>query len=155
MNIFPRLTRLSARALLGLSLLFNLPFVLLQTHLVAFDTFVHIFLADHYRRAWFDLWEPRWYLGFSVASYPPLIHQLIALLSWPLEYAVRWFTPGSQPYPGAWRWAGLEAAYLVVLLALRGPGRLLSACGGRGGFGHWRLLRGGLGLGPASGPSSR
>jgi hypothetical protein len=106
MNIFPRLTRLSGRALAGLSLLFNLPFALLQLHGGAFDTYIHIFLADHYRRAWFDLWEPRWYLGFSMASYPPLVHQAIALLSWPLEALRRWFNSGPEAYPGAWQWVG-------------------------------------------------
>ena len=30
----------------------------------AFDSYVHMFFADHYLRGWFDLWEPRWYGGF-------------------------------------------------------------------------------------------
>src|SRR4029077_9823409 len=46
----------------------------------------HIFFADHYRMSWFALWEPRWFGGFSVSAYPPLVHQLIALLSFPLGY---------------------------------------------------------------------
>lgn len=46
-----------------------------------YDAFVHIFFADHYARRWFDPWEFRWYTGFTVTSYPPLSHQLIALLS--------------------------------------------------------------------------
>lgn len=46
-----------------------------------YDAFVHIFFADHYARSWFDPWEYRWYTGFPVTSYPPLSHQLIALLS--------------------------------------------------------------------------
>jgi len=114
MKLISRLTRLTPRALLGLSLLYNVPFAVLQIQRNAYDTYVHIFLADHYRRAWFDLWEPRWYLGFSVASYPPLVHQLIALLSAPLELLMRWFSPGPEAYAGAWRWAGEEAAYVVV-----------------------------------------
>ncbi len=118
MNIFPRLTRLSARQLAGLSLLYNLPFALLKIHRGAFDTYIHIFLADHYRRSWFDLWEPRWYMGFSVASYPPLVHQLIALLSWPTGVALRWIQPGSEPFRGAWRWQSEEAAYVLVLLGV-------------------------------------
>ncbi|MBX3082877.1 MAG: hypothetical protein KF716_14670 [Anaerolineae bacterium] len=48
-----------------------------------YDAYVHIFFADHYRRYWFDLWEPRWYTGFTMVSYPPLTHQLTALLSYP------------------------------------------------------------------------
>ena len=46
-----------------------------------YDAFVHIFFADHYARSWWSLWEPRWYTGFTMASYPPLTHQLTALLS--------------------------------------------------------------------------
>ncbi len=114
MKLFSRLTRLTPQALLGLSLLYNVPFAVLQIQRNAYDTYVHIFLADHFRRAWFDLWEPRWYLGFSVASYPPLVHQLIALLSVPLEAMMRWFSPEPAAYAGAWRWAGEEAAYVVV-----------------------------------------
>ena len=46
-----------------------------------YDAFVHIFFADHYARGWWTLWEPRWYTGFPIISYPPLSHQLTALLS--------------------------------------------------------------------------
>lgn len=47
-----------------------------------YDLYVHIFFADHYSKSWFDPWESRWYTGFSLISYPPLVHQLIALLSY-------------------------------------------------------------------------
>ncbi|MCR8455767.1 MAG: 6-pyruvoyl-tetrahydropterin synthase-related protein [Candidatus Korarchaeota archaeon] len=40
-----------------------------------------MFFADHYRRDWFNLWDERWYGGFSVTTYPPLTHQLTALVS--------------------------------------------------------------------------
>lgn len=46
-----------------------------------YDSFVHIFFADHYARSWFEPWDNRWYTGFNVTSYPPLVHQLTALLS--------------------------------------------------------------------------
>lgn len=46
-----------------------------------FDSYVHMFLADHYLRGWFELWEPRWYGGFSVITYPPLAHQLVAVFA--------------------------------------------------------------------------
>ena len=46
-----------------------------------YDFHVHTFFADHYARSWFEPWEPRWYTGFSLMSYPPLVHQLIAILS--------------------------------------------------------------------------
>jgi len=40
-----------------------------------------MFFADHYRKSWFNVWEPRWYNGFAITSYPPLVHQLIAISS--------------------------------------------------------------------------
>lgn len=46
-----------------------------------YDAYVHIFFADHYARSWWNPWEPRWYTGFTMFSYPPLTHQLTALLS--------------------------------------------------------------------------
>jgi len=102
--------------LIRLSLLFNLPFILFRVHRLAFDTYTHIFLADHYRQRWWSLWEPRWYLGFSVASYPPLVHQLIALLSWPISGLVAFFAPEPEMFPGAFRLFGEEVAFLCVLL---------------------------------------
>jgi len=57
----------------GSALLYNLD--------KSYDAFVHIFFADHYARSWFEPWEYRWYTGFPTTSYPPLSHQLIALLS--------------------------------------------------------------------------
>lgn len=104
--------------LLLASLLFNLPFALLGVQRSAFDTYTHIFLADHYRWRWWDLWEPRWYTGFSVASYPPLVHQLLALLAEPLTVLIQRFAPGPEPYPNAFRWLGAELAFVLVLLGL-------------------------------------
>ncbi|HEX4957759.1 MAG TPA: hypothetical protein VFV46_06245 [Lacibacter sp.] len=54
-----------------------------------YDAFVHIFFADHYSRFWFEPWEYRWYTGFLTISYPPLVHQLIALIGkiFPLKVA--------------------------------------------------------------------
>ena len=46
-----------------------------------YDAWVHIFFGDHYARDWFSTWEPRWYTGFTVTSYPPASHQSIGLLS--------------------------------------------------------------------------
>jgi hypothetical protein len=109
---------LQPRGALTLALLFNLPFVLLRAQRASYDAYTHIFFADHYRQGWWTLWEPRWYLGFSVASYPPLVHQLMALLSWPFGAVIAAFAPEPEPYPGAFRWLGLEAAYVVVLLAV-------------------------------------
>jgi len=48
-----------------------------------------MFFAKHYMENWFSLWETKWYGGFWVTSYPPLLHQLIAALAKiiGLEYA--------------------------------------------------------------------
>jgi len=46
-----------------------------------YDAYVHIFFADHWRRGWFDHWDPRWYTGFTLTSYPPLSQQSVAALS--------------------------------------------------------------------------
>lgn len=48
------------------------------THGNTYDAFIHMFFADHYHRSWFDPWEPRWYTGFSVTSYPPGTHMAMA-----------------------------------------------------------------------------
>jgi hypothetical protein len=63
---------------------------------LSYDAYIHMFFADHYRRTWWELWEPRWYTGFTVTSYPPLVHQIIAVLS---------------------HFLGLEGAWSVVLLS--------------------------------------
>jgi hypothetical protein len=65
----------------GVILYFTLP--------KTYDAFVHIFFADHYSRFWFEPWEYRWYTGFLTTSYPPLVHQAIALISkvFPLKVA--------------------------------------------------------------------
>jgi hypothetical protein len=102
----------------GLALLFNLPFVVLHAHRMAFDTYTHLFLADHYRQTWWSQWEPRWYLGFSMASYPPLTHQLIALISWPISQLIAWVAPAAEAFPGEFRWMGEESAYVLVLLGI-------------------------------------
>lgn len=62
-----------------------------------YDSYTHMFFADHYRRNWFNTWEPRWYGGFTVTSYPPLAHQCLALLSYI---------------------TGLEQAYVIIVFVL-------------------------------------
>ena len=49
---------------------------------VAYDTNFHIFFASHYAQHWFNPWNEKWFAGFSQTTYPPLGHQLIALLSY-------------------------------------------------------------------------
>jgi hypothetical protein len=59
--------------------LFHGFFILTARYRFSFDAYNHMLFADHYANDWFSLWNTRWYTGFTVVSYPPLIHQLIAL----------------------------------------------------------------------------
>ena len=54
-----------------------LPYTLGNTY----DGYVHMFFGSHYAESWFDPWNYKWYTGFTMTSYPPLVHQVIALLS--------------------------------------------------------------------------
>lgn len=47
-----------------------------------YDALIHLFFANHYATNWFEPWNYSWYTGFTVMSYPPLVHQCIALLSY-------------------------------------------------------------------------
>ncbi len=47
-----------------------------------YDALIHLFFADHYAQSWFEPWDYRWYTGFTVHAYPPLVHQSIAILSY-------------------------------------------------------------------------
>lgn len=47
----------------------------------SYDALIHLFFADHYANSWFEPWNYKWYTGFTVQSYPPLVHQSIAALS--------------------------------------------------------------------------
>ena len=46
-----------------------------------YDALIHLFFADHYAANWFEPWNYKWYTGFTVQSYPPLVHQSMAVLS--------------------------------------------------------------------------
>jgi hypothetical protein len=46
-----------------------------------YDALIHVFFADHYANSWFEPWNYKWYTGFTVTSYPPLVHQSIGILS--------------------------------------------------------------------------
>ncbi len=95
-----------------LAILVNLPLILSGLPFGSFDAYTHIFFADHYRRTWFNLLEPRWFGGFSVASYPPLVHQLIAILSVPATV----LTSLSGAPANVARFWSEAVAYDVVLL---------------------------------------
>ncbi len=68
--------------------------ILTAQYRLSFDAYTHMFFADHYRMDWWSLWEPRWYTGFSITSYPPLVHQMIGLLG---------------------RLTGIDAAFALIL----------------------------------------
>jgi hypothetical protein len=72
----------SVPTVVGWSLALCLPLLLTGQAWHSFDFPTHVFFASHYQRDWWSLWEPRWFDGFNVASYPPLTHQLAALLGW-------------------------------------------------------------------------
>ncbi|MCD6458858.1 MAG: hypothetical protein J7K82_08450, partial [Thermoproteales archaeon] len=78
-KLITNLKKLAPAAILSLSL--NGLMALIGTYKYSYDAYTHIFFADHYRRSWFSLWEPRWYRGFLITTYPPLTHQLLALIS--------------------------------------------------------------------------
>jgi hypothetical protein len=74
---------ISLRFILLLALAVHGPLLALQLPLTnSYDANFHVFFASHYAHHWFDPWNPKWFAGFSQATYPPLAHQWIALLSY-------------------------------------------------------------------------
>ena len=63
------------------SAVFHGALILATRYRLSYDAYNHMFFGDHYRLDWWSLWEPRWYTGFYVNSYPPLVHQLIGAAS--------------------------------------------------------------------------
>jgi hypothetical protein len=88
---------INLRRAIVLALIFNGAIALSGFYARTYDSYGHMFFAAHYQSSWFNTWEPKWYTGFNVASYPPLAHQVLALL-------------GSA--------TGLESAYVVINLLL-------------------------------------
>jgi 6-pyruvoyl-tetrahydropterin synthase related domain len=73
------------RLIVLLALAIHGPLLALQLPLTnSYDANFHVFFASHYAHHWFDPWNPKWFAGFSQATYPPLAHQWIALLSYVL-----------------------------------------------------------------------
>ena len=86
-----------------------------------YDALIHLFFADHYANSWFEPWDYRWYTGFTVQGYPPLVHQLIALLS----------------YVGGLKFGMFTVGLLAILLFITGTYRfalLLTANGRVAGY---------------------
>ena len=71
----------SARLAVLFSFLVHGVLILAARYRLSYDAYVHMFFGDHYRMDWWSLWDARWYTGFFVTSYPPLVHQLIGALS--------------------------------------------------------------------------
>ena len=67
---------------LSLAFVYHGGLLLSGTFKRTYDAYIHVFLADHYARFWFDNWDYRWYTGFTLTSYPPGSQQTIALLSY-------------------------------------------------------------------------
>ena len=113
----------------------NLPFAVSGQIWHSYDFPAHVFFASHYQRTWWSLWEPRWFDGFNVASYPPLTHQLAALLGWLIGIgnAVNVLTAAATivlPVPVyrlSRRYFGIHAARRAALLAVVVPSVLLAA----------------------------
>lgn len=71
----------NARLAVLFSFLLHGGLILAARYRLSYDAYNHMFFGDHYRMDWWSLWEARWYTGFFVNSYPPLVHQLIGALS--------------------------------------------------------------------------
>ena len=69
---------LMSAILIGIAFHASSIFFTLET---TYDALIHLFFADHYANSWFEPWNYKWYTGFTVMGYPPLVHQLIAFLS--------------------------------------------------------------------------
>ena len=77
----------------------------------SYDTNFHIFFASHYASHWFQPWNEKWFAGFSQTTYPPLSHQLVALLSYifglNMAYALVQFLAVALVPVGVYRFAKL------------------------------------------------
>jgi uncharacterized membrane protein len=71
----------NARLAVLFSFLLHGGLILAARYRLSYDAYNHMFFGDHYRMDWWSLWEARWYTGFCVNSYPPLVHQLLGALS--------------------------------------------------------------------------
>ena len=72
-----------------LFLVLNASILASKIYMRSYDALTHLFFAHHYIRDWFNIWEYKWYGGFMVTSYPPFVHQILALLMsvFGLEYS--------------------------------------------------------------------
>jgi hypothetical protein len=79
-SFFRRPIPLAAIVLLALAI--HGPLLIMQLPATtSYDANFHIFFASHYAQHWFDPWNEKWFAGFSQTTYPPLVHQWMALFS--------------------------------------------------------------------------
>lgn len=57
------------------------PLLIMERPGNSYDANFHISMSAHYAKHWFNPWNENSFTGFSVTTYPPLIHQWIALFS--------------------------------------------------------------------------
>lgn len=67
--------------ILLLALAIHGPLLLMQLPNSSYDANLHKFFASHYAQHWFNPWNEKQFTGFSQTTYPPLVHQWIALFS--------------------------------------------------------------------------
>ena len=90
-----------------------------------YDALIHLFFAEHYSHSWFEPWNYKWYTGFTVMGYPPLVHQAIALFS----------------YVGGLKFGMFSVAIIGVILFITGVYRFsLMMTGNRKTAGYAALL---------------
>lgn len=77
----PNSRALPLSVILLIALAVHGPLLLMQVPAGSYDANVHMFFADHYAHHWFNPWNTKWFGGFSETTYPPLVHQWIALFS--------------------------------------------------------------------------
>lgn len=51
-----------------------------------YDAYTHMMFGSHYLLDWWAAVDNRWYLGFEVTTYPPLAHQVLAILTAPVYH---------------------------------------------------------------------
>src|SRR6185437_3380470 len=79
-SFFRRPIPLTASILVALAI--HGPLLMMELPLkTSYDANFHVFFASHYAHHWFNPWNEKWFAGFSQTTYPPLVHQLIALFS--------------------------------------------------------------------------
>jgi len=92
-----------------------------------YDAYVHMFFGSHYADGWFESWNYKWYTGFSMTGYPPLVHQVIALFSYVIGLkaafilwaliAIALFIRGIYHFSRIWV-SELSAGYACLLAVL-------------------------------------